>query len=250
MRQPELSRRALLTATVLVASTSRAGAIAGEAPVEPRMRLARRPGERFMVALTLDACPGAFDLRIADGLVALGVPATVFVTGRWIRLNPDGLAYLLAHRDVFDIENHGDRHVPPVLGHRRIFGIESAGDLADVRSEVARGAVAIAQATGRAPGWYRAATGFYSPVALREVRRMGVGVGGYSLNADQGASLPAWLVAGRIAQAADGDVIVAHVNQPHRVSGPGVVSGVRALKDRGARFVRLDRLGPSDVVYG
>jgi hypothetical protein len=62
--------------------------------------------------------------------------------------------------------------------------------------------------------------------------------------------LPADVVARRYAAAVDGDVIVSHVNQPLRSSGAGVVEGVRALVDRRVRFVRLDRLWRSDVIYG
>ncbi len=79
---------------------------------------------------------------------------------------------------------------------------------------------------------------------------MGVFIGGYSLNGDLGASLPANAVAARIGEAADGDVIVAHVNQPRRSSGRGVAAGVGRLKARGARFARLVDLTGADMVYG
>ena len=59
--------------------------------------------------------------------------------------------------------------------------------------------------------------------------------------ADLGASLPAHAVEARIAAASNGDVVLAHINQPHRPSGAGVVAGVLALQRRGARFVQLDQ---------
>jgi peptidoglycan/xylan/chitin deacetylase (PgdA/CDA1 family) len=223
-------------------------AMASDAPVEPRMRLADPPPGRLVVALTLDACPGAFDERIATALVESGIPATIFATGLWLRRNPAGLAFLLAHRDLFAIENHGELHIPPVLGHGSIYGIPAAGDLATVRREVTAGATSISTATGAPPRWYRAATGYYSPSAMAAIQQLGFGIGGYSLNADQGASLPARGVADRIAKAANGEVIVAHINQPYRPSGPGVVSGVRELQRRGASFIRLDQLAAADLV--
>lgn len=236
-----LSRRALLAAPLL--SVAPIGvATAGDVPVEKHMRLTDPPPGRLTVALTLDACPGAFDERIATALVESSIPATIFVTGLWLRRNPAGLAFLLAHRDLFAIENHGEQHIPPVLGQRSIYGIPVAGDLATVQHEVTAGAASITAATGAAPRWYRAATGFYSPSAIPVIEQLGFRIAGYSLNADQGASLPAAGVAERIAKATDGEVIVAHVNQPHRPSGPGVVAGVRALQRRGASFVRLDQL--------
>lgn len=203
------------------------------------MRLLETTTDR-VVALTLDACPGAFDARIASALVESGIAATIFVTGAWLERNPAGLAFLLAHRDLFAIENHGERHIPPVFGTRRIYGIRPAGDLATVRREVSGGAAAILAATGVTTRWYRGATGFYSPAAITAITGDGTRIAAYSLNADMGASLPAESVARRIAGASSGEVIIAHINQPRRASGRGVVEGVRELQRQGATFVHLD----------
>jgi peptidoglycan/xylan/chitin deacetylase (PgdA/CDA1 family) len=212
----------------------------GDSLVEPRLRLAGAPADRLVVALTLDACPGAFDERLARSLVENGIPATIFVTGVWMRRNPAGLAFLLANRDLFALENHGERHVPPVLGERRVYGIAGAGDLEAVRREVADGARSIVAATGVAPRWYRGAAGLYSPDAIPQIERLGFAIAGYSLNSDMGASLPAHSVATRIAGATSGDVIVGHINQPSHSSGLGIAEGVKELQRRGAEFVHLD----------
>ena len=242
-----LSRRILLAATAILPLAPVGVATARDAPVEPRMRLAGPPPDRLVVALTLDACPGDFDERIATALVEVGIPATIFATGLWLRRNPAGLAFLLAHRDLFGIENHGELHIPPVLGRGKIYGIPVAGDLATVQREVIQGAASIGAATGTAPRWYRAATGHYSPAAIPEIQQLGFGIAGYSLNADAGASLPARSVAHRIAGATNGEVIVAHINQPYRPSGEGVIAGLTELQRRGASFLRLDRLTPADL---
>ncbi|MGH3428717.1 MAG: polysaccharide deacetylase family protein, partial [Mycobacteriales bacterium] len=133
------------------------------------------------VAMTLDACPGGFDDRIAAALVELSVPATVFASGAWIRHNPAGVAFLRAHPAVFGIENHGDRHIPPVLGVESIFGIPAAGDAAAIRREVFDGAADVRSLSGAQPGWYRAAAGFYSPAALTAIEAWGFAIAGYSL---------------------------------------------------------------------
>ncbi len=239
-----LSRRAFLGGAALAAVSLSARA-EGARPIEPSLRL---PASAAVprVALTLDACPGAFDTRIANALVELGVPATLFLTGTWIAQNREGLAFVKAHLDLFAIENHGARHLAPVLDDKPLFGVLPAGDLAGVRREVEGGAAAIRSATGVNPTWYRGATGFYSREAIPPIEAMGFGIGGYSLNADLGASLGTAQVADRIAGARDGDVIVAHFNQPRRASGAGVVEGVRRLRDRGVEFVRL----PSKLAGG
>ena len=43
-----------------------------------------------------------------------------------------------------------------------------------------------------------------------------------------------------VAAAKDGDVIIAHINQPSRPAGAGVVQGILKLKENGFSFVRLD----------
>ena len=217
--------------------------------VEPVLRLANASGER-VVALTLDACPGGFDWRIANRLVTEGIAATIFATALWQRRNQRAVDFLRARPDLFAIENHGARHVPAVLGDRRIFGIEAAGTIEAVQREVRDGADAVFAAFGNHPVWYRGAAGFYSPAMLPVIEAMGFAIAGYSLNGDIGASLPAPQVAARIAHARGGDVIVSHINQPNRPSGQGVADGVTELKRQGARFVQLDQRPPRSAAGG
>ena len=220
-----------------------------DVPVEPSIRLADAPADQRVVAMTFDCCPGAFDARIATVLITQRIPATIFVTGLWMRRNPEGLALLLAHPDLFAIENHGELHIPPVLGDRTIFGIRAAGDLPAIRREIDDGAHAIRNATGTTPSWYRAATGFYTPSVIPEIQSMGFAIAGYSLSADLGASLPAARVAARLENARSGDVIVAHLNQPRRPSGQGVVEGLQELQRQDTTFVRLDQVATTRPAY-
>ena len=244
-----LSRRTVLAAAAVLPIAPACAATTGDEPFEPRVRLKNPPSDRMAIALTLDACPGAFDGRIATALVESDICATIFVTGLWLHRNPAGLAFLLAHGDLFGIENHGELHVPPVLGHRTIFGIPVAGDLGAVQREVVGGAASVSSVTGTASRWYRAATGYYSPAAMSAIEQLGFGIAGYSLNADMGASLPARNVADRIVNATNGEVIVAHINQPERPSGQGLIAGIRELQRRGASFLRLDQLATTDFAY-
>ena len=79
-----VTRRGILAAGLgLVSSPVRA-----EAPLEPRFRCVPRGDGRRRVALTLDACGGGFDLRIAEALLAHQVRATIFATADWLRANP------------------------------------------------------------------------------------------------------------------------------------------------------------------
>lgn len=237
-----LPRRPLLAAAV-------PGALALPAParaalLEPSLRLAQPEGRALV--LTLDLCPGGFDARIAGFLAAEKIPATVFVSGEWLRRNPEPLGFLLAHPDVFDLQNHGERHLAAVLGGGRAYGLPLAGDEATLRREVAGGAALLTEACGRPPRWFRGAGGLYDRAALELIRAMGFAVGGFSLNADQGAGLPAATVAARLAAAPAGAVVLAHGNQPRRPAGEGVVAGVARLRAEGARFLTLGALAPGD----
>lgn len=212
-----------------------------EPPIEPRFRRAPPRDGRRRIALTLDACNGGFDLRIAQTLIAHRIRATIFLTADWIRANPGGLALLRAHPALFGFENHGAHHVPAVLGEARLWGLKPAGTLDAVRAEVAGGAAAIRAATGTAPRWFRGATARYSPAAIPAIRAMGFAIAAYSLNADDGASLPAAAVAARLAGARDGDVVIGHINQPTRPAGQGWAD---ALGQAIATWSTLDDLNP------
>lgn len=225
-----LTRRAFGSGAVSLAAGS-------PALVEPSLRLP--PSGKPTVALTLDACPGACDARLARVLADNAIPATIFLTSLWMHRNPAGLGFFLAHRNLFSLQNHGDRHVPPILGTRPVYGLKPAGSLDAIRNDIALGAEAITATSGEIPTWYRGAAALYSPEALPPIRQMGFGIAGFSVNADAGASLAAASVVARIAKARDGDVMIGHINQPLRPSGAGIAAGVVALKRQGMAFVRL-----------
>lgn len=208
--------------------------------LEPSLRLPPGGPAPGKVAVTLDACPGEFDLHIATTLVAHKIPATIFITAVWMERNLEGLTYFLAHPDVFTLENHGALHLPPVLGHKPVYGLPVAGSFDIIRAEVLEGAAAVQAATGRRPVWYRGAAGLYSPEAIPFIQSLGFKIAGYSLNSDDGASLPGPAVARRIAGAQDGDVIEGHINQPDRSSGFGIAAGLPALQSLGFELVKLD----------
>lgn len=207
--------------------------------VEPRLTIARGGASSPQVALTLDACMGKTDRRILDMLIREKIPATIFVTARWLRQNGEAFALMKANADLFAIEDHGAMHVPAVTNAPRVYGIRTAGSLAAVRAEIEGGSKAIIDAGATKPKWYRDATARYSTDAIDLATSLGYGIGGYSLNGDQGASLLAPVVARRISGARDGDVIISHINQPSRSAGEGVVKGILALKAKGMKFVLL-----------
>lgn len=212
---------------------------AAPAWVQPHHRLdTRAPGHAQDVALTLDACGGAYDAALIRTLVRQRVPATLFVTRRWLQRNPAAVRELTAHPDLFELQNHGAQHVPAVLGGR-VYGMAGQPSLAAVRAEVQGGADAVAQACGRPARWYRGAGAAYDSASLQAIAALGLGVAGFSLNADDGATLGARAVAARLARVQPGDVVIAHMNHPASGTAAGFAAALPALQQRGLRFVTL-----------
>ena len=198
-------------------------------------------GTDKVVALTLDACGGGFDADLANFLIEHRIQATIFATRRWIRRNPDALAALKAHTDLFDIENHGANHIPAIIGvDRSVYGLAGVADLKQLRREVSGGANAVKAATGTAPRWYRGATGEYDPEAIKAIEAMGYKLAGFSVNADSGATLAKKQIVGRLKKVRSGDIIIAHLNKPASDTGKGLAEGLPLLLDRGFRFVKLN----------
>jgi peptidoglycan/xylan/chitin deacetylase (PgdA/CDA1 family) len=208
--------------------------------VEPHLHVSRSGNARApRIALTFDACMGKADERILTTLVRERVPATVFVTARWLRSNPQAVAVFLQNPDLFELENHGENHVPAVDLPVAIYGIAAAGSPEAVGREVARGAEAMLAAGLPAPRWFRGATARYDLSAIHEIRNMGYRIAGYSLNGDDGSLLGAQATEKRIASAKDGDVVISHINQPTHAAGEGIARAILALKARGIAFVKL-----------
>ena len=232
---------ALLTAACIALSAWLAfgSGPAAAQPVEVHQVLVLPDPAEKIVALTLDACGGDYDAKLINTLIEARIPATVFATAKWVDRNPDAVRVLRSHPELFDIEDHGARHVPPVIGAgRRVYGILGNTDLTGLQNEVRGGAAAI-EASGSKPRWYRGATAMYDPEALAAISAMGYKVAGFSVNADAGATLKRAAIIARVQAARPGDIIIAHMNKPRSDTAEGLEVGIRQLLQRGYRFVTL-----------
>lgn len=207
--------------------------------LEPKLTLKSSFHTGPSVALTLDACSGKVDERILQALIDNDIKATIFATARWLKRNPDAIAQINAHPDLFEVENHGAKHLAAVDEPTKVYGVAAAGSTKGMEDEVKGGAEAVLAATGHAPTWYRGATGRYTKSSIKQIEAMGYKVAGYSLLGDGGASFSEKKTAKSISAAKSGDVIIAHINQPTKPAGAGVVEGILKLKAAGFSFVRL-----------
>jgi len=225
---------------------------AGEGPVEVHQVLdLPSAGTDKVVAMTLDACGGGFDRDLIQLLIDHRVPATIFATKRWLDHNPSGLALIKAHSDLFEVEDHGARHVPAVIGmDRRVYGILGHPDIAHLQAEVIGGAEAVGKATGVAPRWYRAATAEYDPEALAAIADMGFKVAGFSLNVDDGATLDKEAIVIRMRRIKRGDILIAHMNRPNSDTAEALAEILPSLLEQGYRFVKLGEFGVRPATSG
>lgn len=208
-------------------------------PVLVRQRLkTQSAAHRMDVALTLDACAGAVDMTLLQGLVRLQVPVTVFVTRKWLLVNPQAVALMNEHPELFQFENHGAMHIPPVIGGS-VYGMRGVRDEAALREEVSGGTEAMVQVLRKPARWYRGAGAHYDARSLEIIDSMGYRVAGFSLNGDDGATLSAEGVARRLARLQPGDIVLAHMNHPRAGTGAGLLQALPGLLARGYKFVRL-----------
>ena len=229
--------------SILVLLLSPLAAIAEQNPIEIHDKLISQPDAGKKIALTLDACSGKFDDNLIEFLIKNRIPATLFATKKWLHQNPEGLAVIKAHLDLFDVEDHGEKHIPAVIGTgRTVYGIPGEPDIVHLRREVIRGAQAVEKATGVAPHWYRAATAEYDPRAIEEIDKLGYKIAGFSVNADTGATAKKVTIEKRLEHVKDGDVIIAHMNKPDSDTAEGLSVGLAYLLKEGFTFVRLDQV--------
>jgi peptidoglycan/xylan/chitin deacetylase (PgdA/CDA1 family) len=194
------------------------------------------PSQR--IALTFDACGGACDEALLTVLDRNAVPAVLFLSSKWIDANP-GRAEALAANPLFEIGNHGTRHVPLSVTGRSAYGKGGTQSADEVVTEVWTNHTRIAALTRTPPIWFRPGTAHYDDVAVAIVQELGERPLGFSVNADNGAKASAAQVRSAITRAAPGSVVLAHMNHPESGTAAGVSDAISTLRAAGWDFVSL-----------
>lgn len=202
----------------------------------------RIAGDEKLLALTFDLCGSprgmGFDRRITDFLEREGIPATIFVSGRWIGPNIETFRHL-ATTPLFEIANHGTSHRPASINGRAAYGIAGTRNIGELVDEIEANAERIAALTGKRPRFYRSGTAYYDEVAVKIANDLGHQVAGFSLLGDAGATYGTEQVAAALLAAKPGDIVILHLNHPESGTAEGLLKALPELRKRGFRFVRL-----------
>lgn len=202
------------------------------------------------LALTFDACGGpggsGVDDELLEVLTGAGVPATLFLNLRWITANRR-VAERLAADPLFEIGNHGSRHLPMSVNGRSAYGIGGTRSAAEAVDEVWANREALASITGSPPRWFRSGTAHYDEVATMVAIALGEQPVGFTTNGDFGATASSGQVRAELLAAPAGGVVIAHMNQPGSGTAAGVAAAVTYLRASGTDFVTLSGGGGTRV---
>jgi peptidoglycan/xylan/chitin deacetylase (PgdA/CDA1 family) len=197
---------------------------------------------RRVIALTFDACGGpggcGYDQALIGFLRRREVPATLFLNSRWIDANP-AVFRQLAGEPLFEIANHGTRHLPLSVTGRSAYDIGGTNNAGEVYDEVERNQAKLTRLLGVPPRLFRAGTAFSDDVAARIVTAMADHLVTFSVNGDAGATFAPWQVRSTVTAAPGGSIVICHMNHPGSGTAQGIAAAVPRLMATGYRFVRL-----------
>ena len=197
---------------------------------------------RRVIALTFDACGGPggseYDAALIECLRQREVPATLFLNSRWIDENP-AVFRQLRGEPLFELANHGTRHLPLSVTGRSAYGIGGTRGAGEVYDEVATNQVKLTRLLGAPPRYFRAGTAYSDDVAAQIVTAMNVSLVTFSVNGDGGATFTPGEVRSTVAAAPAGSTVLCHMNHPRGGTAQGIAAAVPRLTASGYRFVHL-----------
>lgn len=196
-----------------------------------------------VLALTFDACGGTgtsngYDAALIEYLDKMQIPATLFISGKWIDAHPD-LFQQLAANNLFEIGNHGLNHRPCSVNGKSAYNIKGTGNISEVIEEISGNDQKIKSLSGRTPRFYRSGTNYYDEVAVKIAADLGYQAVGYSVLGDAGATFNRAQVKKALLDARAGSIIICHFNHPEGDTAEGVMEAIPVLQQRGFRFVKL-----------
>jgi peptidoglycan/xylan/chitin deacetylase (PgdA/CDA1 family) len=197
------------------------------------------------IAFTFDACGGphgnGYNKNLIEFLRKENIPATLFITGRWIDENFE--TFLTLSRDtLFEIENHGLNHKPCSIDGESEYGIHGTSDVADAFDEIEANARKIQALTRNYPHFYRSATAFIDEACARMAGQLGITAISFQvLSGDAVPFTPAVEIEENVLKnVTPGAIIIMHMNHPEWYTYDAMVKIIPELRQIGYKFVRLN----------
>ncbi len=188
------------------------------------------------IALTFDACPTGradeYDEQVIDVLLREKVPATLFLSGRWVEKNSEKTKFL-AGQPQFEIGNHGFYH--PHM-------IEKPDDR--LFREFKRTQSVIRKVTGRTPRYFRPPYGEVDERVAKIASEAGLTTVQYDIasgDPDPGLA-PGKIARSVLAESKGGSIIVFHMNRNGVHTAEILPEIIAGLRQRGFTLVTVGEL--------
>jgi peptidoglycan/xylan/chitin deacetylase (PgdA/CDA1 family) len=195
-----------------------------------------------VIALTFDACGGprgsGYDGKLIQYLKSEKIPATLFISGKWIDVNPE-IFLELAKEPFFEIENHGLNHKPCSANGRSAYGIAGTKGVEEIFDEIEQNAIKLQNLTGRKPKYYRPATACSDEICVEIANALNYEVVNFSVRGDAGATYTKFQVKEALLNAQPCSISLMHMNHPEGETAEGLIEAIPELKKRGFGFVKL-----------
>jgi len=200
------------------------------------------PRDSKKVALTFDACPTGrsdeYDDKVIDVLMREKVPATLFMSGRWVEKNPEK-AKLLANHPQFEIAAHSYYH-PHMM---------EKSDERDIR-ELKRTQSVIKKVTGKTPRYFRPPYGEADERIVKLAASGGLVTIQYDIaSGDPDPDLSPQRIARVVLRdAKDGSIIVFHMNKNGVHTAEVLPHVIEGLRKKGFKLVTVGELLNEDTL--
>jgi peptidoglycan/xylan/chitin deacetylase (PgdA/CDA1 family) len=197
-----------------------------------------------ILALTFDACGGPngseYDSELINYLRKEKIPATLFVSGKWIDANYS--TFLELSKDpLFEIENHGLNHRPCSVDGESEYGIKGTPDVPDAFDEIEANERKIESITGRRPLFFRSATAYTDESCAKIARQLNVTMISFDvLSGDAVPFAPEKTIRQSVlTHVKPGALIIMHFNHPKWNTYEALAKIVPVLKQQGYSFAQL-----------
>ena len=230
-----LHRVALSVGLLLFASAAHASSLGAKKAVEKDLPgvVYHGPREQKRIALTFDACSSHIDRvdeKVIDELIALDVPATLFLGGKWMRDQPE-VVDRLAAIPSFELGTHGYKH-------SHLTKMTDQQVRADLQEAVAE----FSGVVGRQPALMRTPYAEIDPRVAKIIEGDGITPVQYDLpGADSTFSKPT-LIKWVMSQAKPGSIVVLHMNGHGKHTAEALPVIVDGLRKQGYEFVTVSQL--------